>query len=510
MLRAAALLFALTAAPARAADADTLPGTWLFESAGSEHKSMLNGVWNSKVTLTKDGFTISRFCDTPRPLEGVFTLDASTTPKSIDLHPKEFDLSDIGFPGKVPADKLPGIYKLEGDRLTVCFNTEAGGPRPVAFDAAGEKEMMLVLRKAEAGFKEFPKTVTTTVRDPAGKPVSGTVVGRSMNFWPKNGVIDAPREWTVYKAQTTGQDGTVNMPYADLEAPQLIARDPDGKRVGITALSPASLQNGTATITLVPACRVVGTTTCEELRAAGKDMGWTNVMLFSGGAQVASCVLKDGRFEFAVPAGEYRVMVYGTNFHVKRLPLTVPKGRDEFTLPPTELKAARLALLKGKPAPELAGVIGWKGKPVKFADLKGQYVLLEFWGYWCGPCVASMPVLLELHEKFDGKGVTIVGVHVDVDGEIDTAAKLDAKLVGIRKELWNGKDVPFPVALTSGKLVGQSDTTVRGLAAEQYGVVSYPKAILIDPEGNVVGEYSLRGKTEIAGIQKLLEGRKKK
>jgi thiol-disulfide isomerase/thioredoxin len=158
----------------------------------------------------------------------------------------------------------------------------------------------------------------------------------------------------------------------------------------------------------------------------------------------------------------------------------------------------------------LEGVVGWKGDKVKLADLKGKYVLLEFWGYWCGPCVYSMPVLFELHEKFADKGLAIVGVHLDLEGEVDTPAKYDDKIASIKKKLWKGKSLPFPVALTSGKRIdsGEGDA-VRGGAAAQYGILGYPTTILIDREGKVVGKFNARdAKKAVAEIEKLLSGKK--
>jgi thiol-disulfide isomerase/thioredoxin len=147
---------------------------------------------------------------------------------------------------------------------------------------------------------------------------------------------------------------------------------------------------------------------------------------------------------------------------------------------------------------------------VKLADLKGKYVLLEFWGYWCGPCVHSMPVLIELHEKFADKGLAIVGVHVDIDGEVDTPAKYDEKIAAIQKKLWQGKSLPFPVVLTSGKRMETSDhDLIRGGAAGQYGILGYPTTILVDREGKVVGKFHARdAKKAIAEVEKLLSEKK--
>ena len=57
-----------------------------------------------------------------------------------------------------------------------------------------------------------------------------------------------------------------------------------------------------------------------------------------------------------------------------------------------DLAASNLAKLIGKPAPELAGIKGWKNSdPLRFEELRGKVVVLEFFGYWCGPCVHKNP-----------------------------------------------------------------------------------------------------------------------
>ncbi len=150
-----------------------------------------------------------------------------------------------------------------------------------------------------------------------------------------------------------------------------------------------------------------------------------------------------------------------------------------------------MAKLIGQPAPEIADVAAWKdGKPLKLADLRGKYVLLEFFGYWCGPCVHYMPEIFKLHDRFSKRGLVVIGVHVGLENDsIDSADKLDAALAESRKDLWGGRDLPFPVAMVASqrKKYPGAEQTGRCQVAVDYGVQWYPSQVLIDPKGKVVG-----------------------
>jgi uncharacterized protein (TIGR03067 family) len=490
--------------------AAALQGVWLFDGAATGKGTGIGAVWNSTLTISGDSFVIGRFMGkmgVSKDLKGKIVLGVAG-PNTVNLKVEELDLSASGKPMKVPAATLPGIYKHEGDRLIVCFNLDPDKGRPAEFDS-GDESVLVTLAKADAGFKDFPKEITVTAKDANGKPVAGAVVAGFMSLMDDPEKKDSKREWRHHESTKTGDDGTVKLAFDKLQPTFLLARDPSSKRIGMARASPYRLSKGEVNITLGPECRVSGTLTSSDLKKAGQEIAWTNVYAMRDGERFAMCDSKEGKFEFILPPGTYALNAYGTDLRQKYVKVTVPAGKAEFTVDPIVLSASRLVQLRGQPAPELEGVIGWKGDAVKLADLKGKYVLLDFWGYWCGPCVGAMPVLIELHDKYKDKGLAIVGVHVDNDGDVDTVAKLDEKIAGYKAELWKGRDVPFPVALTSGKHVGEQDAKSRGLAASQYGVLGYPTTILIDRDGKVVGLFHAREiKAASEEVEKLLAGTK--
>jgi peroxiredoxin len=53
---------------------------------------------------------------------------------------------------------------------------------------------------------------------------------------------------------------------------------------------------------------------------------------------------------------------------------------------------------------------------VTLSQLRGQVVVLNFWATWCPPCVEEMPSLVDMQRRLKGKGVTVLAISVDVDG----------------------------------------------------------------------------------------------
>ena len=71
------------------------------------------------------------------------------------------------------------------------------------------------------------------------------------------------------------------------------------------------------------------------------------------------------------------------------------------------------------------------------------------------------------------------------------------------KDVWKGKNLPFPSALVSGKRDGPDN--MPGGTVKRYAVSGFPTTILIDREGKIVGKFDHTGKDAIAAVEKLLK-----
>ena len=120
---------------------------------------------------------------------------------------------------------------------------------------------------------------------------------------------------------------------------------------------------------------------------------------------------------------------------------------------------------KGQVFPEFSPVVDLDGKPVSLADYRGKLVLLDFWATWCGPCIAEMPNIKAVYEKYHDKGFEIIGISLDTD---------EATLRKFIKE----NQLPWRQVF-DGK---QWETRL----VQQYGIRSIPAQFLIDREGRVI------------------------
>jgi Thiol-disulfide isomerase and thioredoxins len=118
------------------------------------------------------------------------------------------------------------------------------------------------------------------------------------------------------------------------------------------------------------------------------------------------------------------------------------------------------------------------GKNVEFSTYvgNGKYILVDFWASWCKPCIAEIPNLVKIYDKYKNQGFEIVSISIDRE-----------------KNDWikalNDNDMPWSHLLDA-----------NGAASSIYGINSIPHIMLIDKDGQIIGR-ELRGKS----LEKKLE-----
>jgi thiol-disulfide isomerase/thioredoxin len=92
-----------------------------------------------------------------------------------------------------------------------------------------------------------------------------------------------------------------------------------------------------------------------------------------------------------------------------------PDGRTLADSARPKLEAMR-SLAVGRVAPEIEGQ-DIDGKPMKLSDYRGKVVVLCFWGTWCGPCMAMVPLEKALVERLKVRPFVLLGINSDSDRE---------------------------------------------------------------------------------------------
>jgi thiol-disulfide isomerase/thioredoxin len=112
-----------------------------------------------------------------------------------------------------------------------------------------------------------------------------------------------------------------------------------------------------------------------------------------------------------------------------------------------------------------------QGQPVHFKDLDADFILVDFWGSWCRPCVASIPHLIELQKRASPRRLAIVGVAYENEPLADAAltAGATAKKLGVN----------YPI------LLGGTDGQPCPLQAALH-VQAFPTMVLLDRHGRIL------------------------
>jgi len=121
--------------------------------------------------------------------------------------------------------------------------------------------------------------------------------------------------------------------------------------------------------------------------------------------------------------------------------------------------------------PHKASIAGWSlenGQRGSLADYKGKVVLLDFYATWCDPCRQETPHLVALQQRYEAKGLQVIGLNVGGDDD-------RAEVPAFAREF----GIQFPLVFPDEQLVDD----YMGLNE------SIPQTFVLDRQGNMVKRY---------------------
>ncbi len=360
---------------------------------------------------------------------------------------------------------------------------------------------------------------TGRVVDELGRPVPGASVSA---FWSANGLSwdqvqalrdDEPEAWTQNEGKMapwgdprlTDALGRFSIP-APARKKTLLAYDRDRRRGAMIVFDPMHPEKPVEA-RLQPLVRVFGTVRLAAAETPGKL--WSSTYLYMpydendplDRRRMATCGSFKGRFEFLVPPGTYEIGASNPEPHAATIEdrtFTVTAGQKAIDLGALVLQPivgvqdlidrakARGTWSNykdnyGKPAPRwhLTDATG-VARDAQLADFRGKWVVLYFWSPTCKPCLEKQ--LPELMTFFDAhkpalNRYTILAFCCDFSETLKDITELKRQLEPVKKAVWGGRDLPFPVLLDS------TFQTYERYGLEGSGVSTL---LLIDPEGKLV------------------------
>jgi thiol-disulfide isomerase/thioredoxin len=154
------------------------------------------------------------------------------------------------------------------------------------------------------------------------------------------------------------------------------------------------------------------------------------------------------------------------------------------SIAPAAKPAAKAAPFRSpEPAPEAGyerelgrqvadfGFVDLEGRPRHLSEFNGRYVLLDFWGAWCGPCRRETPFLKQAYARYRPQGLEIIGLNTDSDENV-------------LREYMRAQGVDW----TQAKL-----ESIKDVVYGRFRVRQFPTTLLLDRQRRIVATEGLRG-----------------
>lgn len=118
------------------------------------------------------------------------------------------------------------------------------------------------------------------------------------------------------------------------------------------------------------------------------------------------------------------------------------------------------------------------GEEFRLSELRGKYILLDFWATWCAPCIYEMPNLKKAHSKYGPNGLEVVGIGI-------------------------GDPEEHHIYIQKNKLEWKEISDKNNNIRRMYHISGVPSLFLVDPMGVVVSKGTeLRGNNLMKTLEK--------
>jgi len=147
--------------------------------------------------------------------------------------------------------------------------------------------------------------------------------------------------------------------------------------------------------------------------------------------------------------------------------LLITMGRFAYMLP---------SVSRGEDAPSIQSTL-LNGESFDLKDLRGKYVLVDFWDSWCGPCLKELPHVIDLYKEYkdaefkDANGLVLINVAIERDEKR-------------WKNAINRIGMPWKYHLVD---LTTSFKFINAPIAQEFGVKQVPSKFLLDEHGVIIG-----------------------
>ncbi len=123
-------------------------------------------------------------------------------------------------------------------------------------------------------------------------------------------------------------------------------------------------------------------------------------------------------------------------------------------------------------------------KNLSISSYRGKFLLIDLWGSWCGPCIAQMPKLKALYEKYRSKNFAILGIAFETDKTLNNLKSVIAE-----------QELPWDQVYSTEPLK---------VFFSNYAI--YPTYLLVAPDGTILAREGTGGFSKIeAQLEKSLQ-----